>query len=713
MGGDDIRASPQNRSTSRSTVLPADSGVERPFNTRSIPATSRLGLGRQPGTALGPDFEGKLVGARRLASIAVIALGGFIAGPASADTANFELNGKIYTKFLYKNDNTQGCLSLSNPFWPDNIGGSNGACTEFELNILGRVSKSVTTGVRLKSRFGALWQGWWENGDTRWDYPTDTLFTENTSGESMGMNHAQYMKLRGAWIRVAPPIPTVRYVHFGASDLGMFNEWTVGKMRYIDRDNANAVIVDGGLVDSLKYTVAAIAVPKLFVGPRWTSGLKDGDPLSSFWGGDWAYAMKFEADAGNDLSVRLIGNYVQDWEADVKDPDLTGPSDTERGTNRAVEREDRYQAYNATFDAQYSPSFFDVVSVSGLFAYAWNKANLDYATNSARNDQGFSPLLYLFDDDGNLEAAAGAAGKVLVELFDPLKIGLSAKFEYFNIGEEYNAIFGSRREADVLITDGIITSGFTSGGQLPTLNLANEFVDFDEPWYETIIGWHGGTALLEYQQGVLNLGSEFTYITYNTNEQGRDVDTQYPDFLYTDGFTDTASFTADRDYANVYDRGKDPRSVFKRNQDRQTRIVVLDGDALVPGITDLKFAGKFKWVHDEDTRKADSADDDYEGDLWLGFGQFDYQWTNELKTGLGYEFQTWHESNRSGTQEAGFHDYDTKKHAGRLTAGYTFGGLTFNYLLEYFRKEQERARPGTPDQRWRVWRAKATVEAGW
>ena len=55
------RASPQNRSASRSTVLPADPGVEKPFNTRSIPATSRLGLGRQPGTALGPDLVGKLL----------------------------------------------------------------------------------------------------------------------------------------------------------------------------------------------------------------------------------------------------------------------------------------------------------------------------------------------------------------------------------------------------------------------------------------------------------------------------------------------------------------------------------------------------------------------------------------------------------------------------------------------------------------------------
>ena len=79
-----------------------------------------------------------------------------MAPEALADTANFELSGKIYTKWLYKNDDTRGCLSLSNPFWQDNIGGGNGVCSEFQLDIKGRVSKYVVTGVRVKSRRDAL-----------------------------------------------------------------------------------------------------------------------------------------------------------------------------------------------------------------------------------------------------------------------------------------------------------------------------------------------------------------------------------------------------------------------------------------------------------------------------------------------------------------------------------------------------------------------------
>jgi hypothetical protein len=635
------------------------------------------------------------------------------AAVARAETGNFELNGKIYTKWMYKNDRSRGCLSLSNPFWPDNIGGSNGVCSEFELTIQGRVSKYVSAGLRLQSRWGALWQNWWENGDVRWDAPTDTLFLENTSGEALGMNYAQYMKFRNAWIRVAPPIPTVRWIHIGASDFGMFNEWTVGKSRYIDRDNGQGVFIEGAIGDTVRYHTGAIALPKLFVGPRWTTGLKDADPLAGFWGQDWAYALKLEGDPSEELTLKWIGSYIHDWEADRNDPDLTGPSDAMRGTDRSVDWEPRFQGYNMTLDARYAPRAYDKIAVSGLLAYAWNRPNTEYATNGVAGDQGFSPVLFLTDDEGNPKAAQDLAGKILVELYDPFDAGLSFKAEYFNIGSRFNAVFGSRREADVLLTDGIISSGFISGGQLPTLNLANEFVDFDEPWYEAIIGWHGGTLLGEWVKGGTSASLEYTAITYRTNSQNRDVEDQYPDFLYTDGFTDPQAYTADFDYANVFDRGRDPRSVYKLHQKRLTHIAVLNGEVLVPGVDGLVARAKLKWVSDSDDRKRDNPDDNYRGNLYLLFGLLQYQWTDELKTGLGYEFQLWDEDKRSGSQETGFSDYLTKKHTGRFLASYNFGGLAFTYLFEYFHKDQERDRPGTPDQDWRVWRSKATLEVGW
>lgn len=657
---------------------------------------------------LSPSDDPRLQAGRSCAAVVAAALLSFCSTPAAlADTASFELNGKIYTKWLYQNDDTRGCLSLSNPFWVDNIGGHNGVCTEFELNIKGRVSRHATAGVRLKSRFGGLWQDWWENGDLR-------LGTEDTSGESLGLNHAQYIKLRGAFVRIAPPIPTVRWVHVGASDFGMFNAWTIGKSRYIDRDNGYGAFIEGEVLPRLlRYHAAAIALPKLYVGPGWNTGLRDNEPLASFWGQDWAYALKLESQPLLDLQLRAVGVYIQDWEADRYDPDLTGTPDRDRDADHAIDLISRFRAVNGSFEAVYTPAFYEPLTISGLLAYSRNEPNPDYATNLVRNGQGFSPVLFKLDDAGEPVAASGLAGKLLVELADPLQQGLSLKLEYFNIGSEFNAIFGARREADVLLTDGIIPSGFIAGGQLPTLNVANEFVDFDEPWYETVVGWHGLTTLLEWIQGPLRATGEYTYVRYNTDAQGRDIDDQYPSFLYTDGFTDVQAFTADTDYANVFDRGKDPRSVYKEDQRRSTHIAVLAGDSLLPWTSGLSVRAKLKYVHDKDVRRIGTRADNYEGQLFLAFVSIAYQATDELKTSLGYEVQRWIEDNRSGSPSSGYYDYDTRKHTGRLVANYNFGGATFSYLLEYFHKDLERDIPGLFDQAWRVWRSKATLEVSW
>ncbi|MBL0275843.1 MAG: hypothetical protein IPQ24_07015 [Anaeromyxobacter sp.] len=534
------------------------------------------------------------------------------------------------------------------------------------------------------------------------------------------MNHAQYIKLRGAFVRLAPPIPTVKWITVGATDYSMWNEWTIGKARYIDRDNGSAVIVEGDVLPAkeLSYVVGAMALPKLWAGPGWNTGLPGdngagGDSLASLYGTDWAFAAKLESRLGDQLRLRAVASWLQDWEADQYSPFLTGAPDAARGADHSVSLSTRFRGVNATLDAVYTPEPLEWLTVSPFVAFSSNYVNPEYATNLVRNGQGFSPVLFKVDSAGRAVAANDIAAKLLVEAFDPLGAGLSAKFEYFNIGAEYNAVMGARREADVLLTDGIITGGFTRGGQLPTLNVANEFVDWDEPWYETVIGWHGATGLLEYVGGPLKSTLEYTYVGYNTNQQGRDTINQYPDFLYTHGFTDTTAFTADADYANVYDRGRDPRSVYTEFQDRQTHIAVVNVQYLVPNSPGAVLALKGKWVGDQDKRKASNPDDDYDGTMLLAFAQLTLQPTNELKTSLGYEYSRWDEARRNGTQTAGFYDALTKRHTVHAGLSYAFGGALFSYTLEYFHKDLLRDERAYYDMVWNVWRSKATFEVGW
>jgi len=326
------------------------------------------------------------------------------------------------------------------------------------------------------------------------------------------------------------------------------------------------------------------------------------------------------------------------------------------------------------------------------------------------------------------------AARVRAELADPFGIGLSFKAEYFNIGEDYNAIFGARREADVLLTD-----GFLEGGQLPTLNLANEFMDFDESFVESCIGWHGGTLITQYANGPLDMGLEGTFITYNTNKQDRDVDLVYPDFLHGDGYTDTDLY----DYENTLDRGRDPRSVYRRNQDRMTFISVLKARYQfdVGGGLELSFKGKY--IRDVDNRRAPSADatvddpankDNYIGDILTTRFKVAYNLAPGLQVDVGGQFDYWHEDKRKGTLEQGYGDdvtYKSKSAIGGLrnqmptalygvlstivpgTVGvtYEYEGLKLRYYFEFLDKFQDRER--VADQKWLVFRSKASLEVNW
>jgi hypothetical protein len=189
------------------------------------------------------------------------------------------------------------------------------------------------------------------------------------------------------------------------------------------------------------------------------------------------------------------------------------------------------------------------------------------------------------------------------------------------------------------------------------------------------------------------------------------VDTQFPDFLYTHGFTDTTAYTADGDYANVYDRGRDPRSVYAEFQDRSTMIGILNLQYLLP--RGAVVSGKLKYVNDADDRKLDNPGDDYRGTAYLGFVQLTLQPTNELKTILGYEYTLWDEKARNGTQEGGFYDSKTTRHTARAGFTYAFGGALISYTLEYFHKYLDRDEAAYYDMVWNVWRSKATFEVSW
>lgn len=627
---------------------------------------------------------------------------------AHADLTKFEIDGRIYTKHLYQNDDNQGLNTLGNPFWPDNLSGHNGVGSELELSIRGHVSQYVETGARIASRFGERWQDWWESGNSL------SGGVENTSGDSAGMNRASYMKLRGTYIQASPEVFGIDWVRAGSSDFSQFNAWTIGKIRYIDRDNGRGYFASGhvGSADDIQWHVGIIAMPKLFVGPSWSTGLGDPNVAQAFWSRDWAYAASLRWRVSDKLTVRAVADFTQDLEVNKADPDAVGSSNPtckdklgnaipSCAPNHAVDFFTRYASLNATFDFESEP--MENVRLVGLVGYSQQQIDPNLVGNGVELNQGVFPMIFKDTHD--------FAGTLRLSIDEIGDTGLTFQGEYFNIGAEWNAIFGARRESDVLLTDGLIGSG----GQLPTLNLANEFVDFNDDWVESCIGWTGGTGVLNWHGGDTSVKGEYTYLGYNTNTGGNERDVQhiYPTFLHNDGFTDTALY----DYANTSDRGRDPRAVYHRFQDRTTQIAMLDGKQLFNVGRGLELDVKAKYISDIDYRAhhsptgGEGSYDDYHGNIFIGRAKLSLPVADGVKVAVIGQLDHWDEVHRRGTWEGGYGNDVTDKRTAAFSTQILFGGMKVNYYLEYINKDQDRERDGP--QHWDVWRSKATVEANW
>jgi hypothetical protein len=572
--------------------------------------------------------------------------------------------GDFFTKFLVRNNQSGGCVSYGNPAPEgDNFSGDNGICSELGLTVVGRVSDRVEAGARIQSRFGMQWADWYENGDLR--------NQGDGSGESLGQNHAAYLQLRGVFLRIAPPLPTVRAIHFGSSDLSMFNAWTIGKARYIDRNNGRGIFIDGGFGDVLQYTLARVALPKLFVGPGYTTGIADPIIENPFWERDAAWAYKLSS-TWDWFSLEHITSYVLDEEADLDDPDAIGSTNAIDARDGAVTTNARYQNLNATL--QLTSNAIDWLGIRAIAGYSYSKTDDALVFNAVSGAQGFTPV--------PMGEHHGAMTVVRAEILDPFDIDVDLQFEYFNIGRDWVSVFGARREADVLLTDGFLD------GQVATLNVANEFQDFTDPFYETVVGWHGGTALASFHPGAFEWAAEGTIIEYNTDTgaDALDVKKTYPDFLYTDGMTDTELFS----FANTNDRGRDPRSVYHAFQNRRTFIAMTRAAYTLDVGNGITLRAKHKTIVDNDLRDPSIVgDDDYAGVLFFNRASVETSLTDELSASLGAQFDHWIEEHRSGAVVAGvadYPDYTTTRAKAFADLRYTFGGLSFWYHLEVLRK---------------------------
>ena len=202
------------------------------------------------------------------------------------------ITGDDYTKWLWGNQHTDGSVYNFTTV-PGEGYGDNGQGTEIEL-LSPRHALQARRGQRPhpQSRFNQ------NSVDQlrRLRRPQPGL--RPAGGDCVGGDCGefdprsnQYIKLRGLTVRFTPGYKWLDSATIGSTDLGMFDPFTIGKIRYIDRDNATAILLQGSLFDRKLTYDADRASRCRACGPARTS-----TPATTR-GQDGAYGLQLKFDA--------------------------------------------------------------------------------------------------------------------------------------------------------------------------------------------------------------------------------------------------------------------------------------------------------------------------------------------------------------------------------------------------------------------------------
>jgi hypothetical protein len=512
---------------------------------------------------------------------AILLIGLVAAAPLSAQIT---IGGTTYTKFLWGNQRDQGSVYNFTTV-PGEASGDNGQGSEIELLVDGKLSKKLAIHARIHSRFS---QNFWTNGGG--------FGGRNPAGSGGDCLHGdcgefdprsnQYVKLRGVALTLTPGYSWMDTAVIGQQDWGNFDPFVVGRIRYIDRDNVGGLLFQGSALNrQLTWDAARISLNRLWAGPSFSTG--------TFMAQDAAYTAQMKYIVNPQFDVGGIFNWIHDVEIDPADKNF------DNGLNLL----NRYRNNVYGLKAGIHPGSKVDVRLQGL--YSINETNPEFA-QATFGINATQPVI-----GGH---HTGWAGKADVDFNDPFGIGLSFNLEGFRIGANYSSLLAARRESDVLLTEGhdatwafpgptnakygIFGGNRTSIGyggwdgpaqQVATINVDNEFSDFDEPMAETVIGWEGVTFVPVYSKGSLEVSGELSYITYDTNWQA---------------WNDPARAIDNTDYpAAELDTGLGHfRSAFAPFQDKKTYIGVAKAKYTVNAGKGIEIFGKVKGIHETDNR---------------------------------------------------------------------------------------------------------------
>ncbi|ATB28981.1 hypothetical protein [Melittangium boletus] len=514
--------------------------------------------------------------------------------PSLAQEApRLQIGGTTYTKWLAGSLRNQGALYNFTTI-PGEGFGDNGIGTELELLLSARLSSQVEVRGRIHSRFN---QNFWTNFGGFGKQGNDCV--AGNCGE-FDARSSQYIKLRGMAVTLTPGY-LVDSATIGANDFGQFDPFVLGRIRYIDRDNAAGLLVQGSALErQLSWDAAAVALPRLWAGPKYTVG--------AYHATDAAYVFQTRYTAGDLFDVGGIFQYVDDRELN--------PNDNNLDDGRSLYPRFR----NGVGGLKAGFHLGSILDVRGAFYRSYASSESTGLFNSSDTDPRFTPKSFGLDGFSSVPAGRleDNTWKVDVTLSDPLDIGLTFNAQVFNIGANYVSMMAARRESDVLLTEGtdgtfafpgpnnraygvyqgnptaIGYGGWTNESQqVATINVDNEFTDFDEPMAQTVIGWKGVTLNPVYSNGALDIAGEYSFVTYNTNWQAWGNDNR--------AIGDSPYPGAELDSGVLHNF----RNAYQPFQDKKTHIAVLKARYVLDIGKGVDVFGKVKYIHETDKRLND------------------------------------------------------------------------------------------------------------
>lgn len=499
-----------------------------------------------------------------------------LAGPASAVNLDFS-GSNIYMKFL---DGDR--RSTSDSSGDTASGADQGQWTEFELRIKAQISRQVEAGVRLQSRSPA---SYWTN----FGFANNEGFTDSNARPQQ----SKFMKLRGAYVQLTPGYEWLDQALIGSSDWGMFDPFTVGKVRYIDRDNYNGFYFKGPVVGGGTWEAARVSLPNYLQNNYGQGSSCCNSDASQF--NEAVYIGQYKHDFG---PVKFATSY-QSFDDRELPPDTTpfdGRGTTTFGKNKVF----MLKGEGSPLDGiDLRAAYYRSTYKGPLFDQPWiNTPKSNASDNAFKLDADFSSLPF----------------------------GLRVNLQYFNIGEAFYSNTAARRESDVLLTEGSeaawyrwgdplwlggAAKDFQQGPATPKcafsvgsrcnsgLGLAggangltdNDFMDFDEPPAESALGWKGFTILTGFEFANTPMSLELTRIDYNSNRSGYSATGPTSNFypLNQDRKTDIMVFKVGHVFQVL--GGLDTNFKYKRVNDKDTRAAIATTPTLVLGTHEVDDSG--------------------------------------------------------------------------------------------------------------------------